>query len=400
MQSKKLKQVFTWFGVGALCTVCLQPALAAMAEAGESARPDAQAARLETTHRARDRRPTVAFFISTETEDDSWGVPLIQYARAAANDLDIDLEIHHLRIGRALLREAAMKRIESEKPLDYALMINHRGGAVDMLKLFEKHQVHVYLFNSGLTDEEHRALGAPGEKLKYWIGELTPDDEEAGYALAKNLIESAKQRNTDPDTDINVVAVTGSYANPVAIARMEGAKRAVNEEPRARLLQTVSARWNTAVAAEKFKWLRERYNDIDVVWAANDLIALGIMSETRASDEHVIGGMDWSQEVIDPIERGAITSSMGGHFVDVAYALADIDHHFSCVASGRQCNYGIRHSTLSIMTRDQVASLPALVGEQNIEALDFSTLRRPEQDNLGQREVSIDAFMATQARGN
>ena len=343
-------------------------------------------------------RPVVAFFISTSTEDDPWGVPLKQYARAAANDLGLELEIHSVRIGRAILREAVAARLASDKRLDYALMINHRGSAVDILKMFNDSEVFVYLFNSGLTNEEHRQIGAPGETLKYWIGELTPNDEDAGYALAKFLINRAKERKTDPLSDINFVAVTGSYANPVAIARMEGAKRAVNEEPRARLLQTVSARWSTAVAAEKFKWLRERYPDIDVVWSANDLIALGVMAETRASDTHVIGGMDWSGEAIEAIERGAITSSMGGHFIDVAYALADIDHHHACQTAGRRCNYGIRHSNLNLLTREQLAERPELVGEANIEALDFSTLRRDPTADIGDRQVSIDAFLATQKR--
>lgn len=344
-------------------------------------------------------RPSVAFFLVRDNPNDAWTISLQTYAEAAAKDLGLDLEIHHSTSGRQEIRRAVDGRLAQSPLPDYALIINNRGVAEELLRLFNEREIYAFLFNAGLAPEERQRLGAPGERLPYWIGELTPDDEEAGYRLAKYLIAHARARSEDPQDAINMVGITGSYANPVAVARVDGLKRAVKEDPQAVLLQTVSARWSPVLAARKYEWLAKRYDRIDVVWAANDQMATGVTARLDGPTRPVVGGMDWTPEARDAIREGEMAASMGGHFIDVAYALAEIAAHARRNAPEKPAVSPARKSSLSLLTQGDLARHASLFDERRIDAFDFAALLESAGTRGARREISIDAFMRSQNRG-
>ena len=88
------------------------------------------------------------------------------------------------------------------------------------------------------------------------------------------------------------------------------------------LLQIVSARWVADVAANKYEMLTTRYGISDVVWLANNDMALGVLERARSLGKiPKIGGFDWVPPAINSLSSSGLSAVIGGHDIDIAYAL-------------------------------------------------------------------------------
>ncbi len=335
-----------------------------------------------------------AAFVMSAWEGDSWAQTMRRYAEAAASHFGIELTIHQGEYRREDVRAVFTEEILGENQPDYVLFTNQQGLAVELLEEMEQARIFAYIVNAGLSAEERKQYGGPGEKFRHWIGELTPNDEKAGYELAKQLIANARAANTNQDSQVNVLAFTGAYASPVAKLRVKGLKRAIAEDPHASLLQTVSARWSTEVSAEKTKWLIKRYRDVHVIWAANDGMALGAHSALPDGNNIAVGGMDWTDEARQAVRRGDLSVSMGGHFLDVIYALADIKEHSQCKLSRQSCLPRSQKSVLGLMTPKNAENRGALFDPQRIREFNLSKILSERKDIIASGEpwVSVDTF--------
>lgn len=342
--------------------------------------------------------PTVTFFLQgvDRANEEPWTTSLRTMGEAAAEDLGLNLDLVYTGEGREDARIAMQKRVETADPPDYAMIINYRGLAVEMMSYLGGYEVETFLFNSGLTDAEYRSLGDPGDVLPNWIGVMTPDDEKAGYDLAKALITTAKaEKSTGP---IKILGLTGSYANPIAHARVQGLERACREDPRADLVQIVSARWARNVAGEKFGHLLNRYPDVDVVWTASDEMAMGIVDHPRRPAGLKIGGMDWIPEAREAVARGDMAVTIGGHTIDVAYVMAAIAVYAERKASGQAAPLApLRNakSRLIPLTRDTMKRHAPILDTEGLHAFDFSLLTSAIS-GTEVAPVSIDAFIDLQ----
>ncbi len=344
---------------------------------------------------AESTNPTAVFFMAGDDPDDPWAINLRSFANAAAKDLAIDLEILFSGTGRKELRDSVQHRIETGDKPDFALIINYRGSAEDILQYLDDQRVNTFLFNAGLTADAYERVGQPREKIKHWLGELIPDDERAGYDLAKFLIREARRRNGKKT--IRIIGITGSYANPVAQARVEGLKSAIAEEEDVELLQIVSARWSSAVAKEKYEHLHNRYGDINVVWSANDEMAMGVIhAGGNGNAGLIVGGMDWTAAARDAIKNGELAASMGGHFIDVAYILAFAKLYAEGVDFARATGNVSPRSVLSILTRVGIDERSALFNAAAINKFDFTTILNDPSDAAGHGEISINRFLHEQ----
>ena len=340
--------------------------------------------------------PSVVFFLAIDDTENPWSKNVRAFAEAAAHDLNIDLEILISGARREEIRRSVHERINSSSPPDYVLFINHNGLGEELLRYFDENSIYTYLFIAGLSDAEYARVGRPGEDLKYWLGEIVPDDMKAGYDLAKHLIVSARKRANAPNKHVNLLAFTGSYSSTIANERVRGLKKAIAEDGNATLLQTVSARWIGSVASSKYKWLRKRYPDVDVVWSATDQMATAILNEDTPNGRPVIGGMDWTEEARLEIGRNRMDASMGGHFVDVAYALSAIAEH----ASGdwtevSDLRWRKRKSELSLLTLKENSNPLYLFSPNVLDEFDFTKILANTGAN-GEQKISVDAFLQTQ----
>ena len=147
------------------------------------------------------------------------------------------------------------------------------------MRIANQNQVPVFLVNAGLSDEQREQIGGPREKLKYWIGEMLPDDEGAGFQLANELIDQAiKMKRIGPDGRVHVIGINGVVSDSASIQRANGLVRAVSARgDEAILHQVISANWEKEAARRRCRILHRRYPHSTVVWTASDHMAAGVI---------------------------------------------------------------------------------------------------------------------------
>ena len=185
------------------------------------------------------QKSTLSFMMITQrlAEDPFWGV-VEDIAIAASKDFDIDLHIRHAESDRSNLLKFVDEAAKSK--LDAVIFPNFKNVAPEIIELAEKLEIPVFLFNAGVLSKNLPRTGKPREKFKFWIGESLPNDEFAGFLLAKTLIAQAKQQNLfDANGIVQIVGITGTVSEMPSLLRKQGLERAVREDKRALLNQVV-----------------------------------------------------------------------------------------------------------------------------------------------------------------
>jgi simple sugar transport system substrate-binding protein len=157
----------------------------------------------------------------------------------------------------------------------------------------------------------------PGDDLKAGIDYICfigPNDEEAGYNIAKNLIAGGSNK---------LLALGGFQNTSVAEGRKAGLDKALRENPQVTLLQYEWAGENMDQGDAAFRPLMSRYgNDVNGVWCYNDSLALAavnVLKEMNKIKTVKTGGMDLLGPALDSMQRQELYLSTGGHYMQSAF---------------------------------------------------------------------------------
>ena len=130
-----------------------------------------------------------------------------------------------------------------------------------------------------------------------------------------------------------MIAIAGDRSTTTSLKRNQGMLRAVSEQSDVVLEQQVYGEWNRAKAREQSDWLYQRYPQVRVVWAGNDLMAFGAMESWterggKPGSDAVFSGINTSEEAMTKLRTGSLAALAGGHFIAGAYALVMLyDYH-------------------------------------------------------------------------
>lgn len=320
----------------------------------------------------------------------AWYKGIDEYSKLSAEALDVDLE--HFAIGT--LREKVLplleERLSQDPKPDYMIFGNQLNLGVDLLQMAENHEIKSFLYIEPLSDEDFKTVEGPRGKFKSWIGQLIPNDEQVGYDLANYLINDAKRRKTalgDP-SKVKLVAVSGRRSTPAAYLRQQGLIRAVKERDDVELLQTVSGRWASDVAARKYLGLKGRYGRIDAVWNANDSMAMGVVSALDQNDfRPSIGGVDWIDDAVQALTEEKMVATMGGHVFDIAYVIALIKNYHEGTDFAKASGTYSLQSKLMPLTRDNLSEFESFLKYKNTDKVDFQAgfaglIKRENLENI------------------
>lgn len=304
------------------------------------------------------RAPSVVFLNPGHVDEPFWA-DYSRYMQDAAGDLGIELSV--LYGERDLLRTLnnARQVLNGEHP-DYLIFTNEQFQGPVLLRMFENSKVRLFALHSTLTDEQQALIGGSRERHRNWLGSLVPNDEEAGYQIARELIALSDGQPTE------LLAFSGVKQTPSSILRLAGLQRALREAPHIRLVQAVHGEWQEQRAYEQALSLLPRYPGVSLVWAANDAMAFGVM---RAADEQGralhYAALNNSDRVLRARIEGRVEVLASGHFLLGACALVMLSDH----AQG--LDFAARGG------KDQVASLLRIVDRAQSQKL---LLRLPQPD--------------------
>lgn len=327
--------------------------------------------------------PIRVTFVNPGGIDDPFFSRLCNVMEAAAEDLNISLEI--LYSGRDYLRglEVGNTVFSRKQQPDFLLLINENGMAERLVERADSMGVKTVLFNEGFSNTYLETIGDPVEVFKNCIAEILPDDSLAGYLLAKELINAKIKEK--PKGKISVLGISGSPRNTSSIKRVAGLKQAISEFKNVSLLQTAPANWEEDKAEKITKRAYQRYPNIDIIWVASDKMAEGVLRSMKSANKHsVIGGIDWATFAFDRVESGDFEATVGGHFFDGAWALVLISDY---VNHGKLKKKKYMSSSFDAINKNTVKKLLPILKTDKWHSIDFA---KHTQDNSGNYDFSLN----------
>jgi len=274
-------------------------------------------------------------FINPGKHDETYWVTAGEAMQQAARSLGQPFEQQFaerepervMQIARDLAARPAAQRPE------YVVLVNEKGVLVEASRILAGAGIKSFAAFSGLLPQERQSW-APREGLPLLIGSLEPRAEDAGYLTARALIQQGRRMKLQaPDGKLHLLAISGDRSTPVSIARTEGMRRAVAEQPDVVLDRVTFADWRKDLAAELATEMLAAHPEAHLLWAGSDQMAFGAMQVARSRQiepgrQMLFSAINTSPEAMQARIKGELSALAGGHFLCGAWALVMIhDHH-------------------------------------------------------------------------
>ena len=341
--------------------------------------------------RAQSVAPASMVFLNPGFSGEPFWVGYSDFMQAAAADLGVELTIvYGERDPQRILANAHAVLAGPELP-DYLIFANEMYLGPELLRLFAGTPVKLFALHSTLTADQRALAGGPRQQYRNWIGSLVPNDEEAGYLMAKALFAKVGEE------PVNLLAFSGVRHTPSATLREAGLHRALAEHPQVRLQQLVYGEWQRLRAYEQAQQLLQRYRDVRLVWSANDEMAFGAMQaalevgKQPGRDMH-FSALNNSVEVFQARIRGDIDVLATGHFTLGGWAVVMLhDHHAGQDFAERGGKDRVAR-LFTLVDRRQAAQLQGRIARKGY-GIDFRRFSAVYQPQLSDYNFSIEALL-------
>lgn len=329
---------------------------------------------------------TSVVFLNPGFPDEPFWTEYSRFMQDAAGDLGLELEVRYgARDARRILEQAREISQRPHKP-DYLLFANEMYTGPETLRLLGDSGIRLFALHSSLNEEQRVRVGGPREQYRNWIGSLIPNDEEAGYLMARELLSRYPDRT-------ELLAFSGVKNTPSSLLREAGLARALAERPQVRLRQLLYGEWKRQRAYEQASALLPRYPQLDLIWSANDEMAQGVVDAAREQGRKLhITALNNSETALLGRINGEFDVLVSGHFLLGGCALVmlyDYQQGEDFVARGgadQQANL------LRLIDAKQAKQLVARLQREDI-GLDFRSFSVTRQPAMQHYACSIDSLL-------
>jgi len=266
------------------------------------------------------------------------------------------------------------------------------------MSFFKNSPVKIMLLHNDLTQQQRDEAGNERGLIKNWIGTLTTDEYKVSLLLIKALSSHCSKA-------VEAVGLSGIKSNPVSLEREAGLGDFFLDPTRGRLLQIVHADWSYAEGKDRAARLLERYPDLNVIWAANDAMAVGALDAAKEAGKGTviaIGGQGGFPAALERIRSGELKATVGGTAMTGAWALVLLYdyHHGLDFANDVGLHYKPDHATV-IDSPEKAKKFGSIVIEHpdRIDFRSFSKVFTPKLEHYDFRyEKVLEAAGETPAR--
>lgn len=330
---------------------------------------------------------TSVVFLNPGRSDEVFWVEYSSYMQQAAADLGVDLQVlYGERTAKGVLDLAREVLARKQKP-DYLLFANEQFVGPEILRMYAGSGIKLFSVHSTLTAEQRAITGGPREKYGNWIGSLIPNDEEAGYLMAKALIELT------PTGVGEMIAFSGIKQTPSATLREVGLQRALTEHPHVRLRQLVYGEWIEQRAYEQASALLPRYPQVSLVWSANDNMAFGVMRAAREQGRTLrYSALNNSVAALQSRTDGRLSVLGSGHFILGGCALVMIHDHAAGLDFAKHGGNDQIARLFRLLDAGQARRLLRNL-QSPVSKLDFKRFSATRNPRLQRYEFTIDALL-------
>ncbi len=269
------------------------------------------------------------------------------------------------------------------------------GTAFETFTKLEQAKIAFITIERTVFTDVQIKLGQPRGKFKFWLGEIYHDNKKAGQLLAKALFKASN--GIQPITDnLNVVGISGDYSGQSS-ERNAGLIAELEQNNGFSLAQIVNGHWEREIAANRFTGLLKRYSNTLIVWTAADIMALGVADVAEKSGKIInnnlfIGGFDWATEALQAIHHNTYTASVGGHFMQVAWALVKIYDH-SNGKTAFTIGDNAPYYELQLIDRHNINNYQVLLNKPDWNKVDFRNYSLTHQANISRYKFNFTSIL-------
>lgn len=263
-------------------------------------------------------------FLNPGSSPDPYWSSYSRFMQVAAERLGMRLDIYYTDRDTRTLLAFARDALQGPDRPDYLVFSNELNVAPEILRLSMGSGVKLFAVNNTFTANQLSILGDLHGSFPDFLGSVVANDEEAGYLVARRLIEAHPP--VPAGQTIDLLAFSGTNTTPVSLQREQGLYRALAEHPEVRLRQIVLGGWRRDRAYEQAQVLLKRYPSASLIWAASDLMAFGAMDAVRErggqpGKDVLFGTINDSTAALQALVEGQLSVVVGGHFTLGGWAL-------------------------------------------------------------------------------
>lgn len=341
--------------------------------------------------------PVRVHFVNPGFAEGGFWQAVTESMEAAADQLGMEMTVSYGDREWPRMRDNALRVIAEPGDIDYLILVNEHQQAADLVVKADAAGIPTLMLLNTLTPEQEAATGSPRDELPHWLGSLTPDNILAGREMAEAIVDEA--RRLDPEKEAyELLTLAGDFATPASLYRLQGLDEVLAQNPEVFERRRLTVNWSQAEAHQRVDtWLRSG-GSIDLIWAANDPIALGAMAAAdqhglEAGRDYSIAGLNWSAEALEHVQTGELVMTHGGHFLAGAWSMVVLHDHYHGTDFGSISGPHVAFPMAAI-TRDTSAQLFELLHRESWDRLDYRRFSRHLNPALTAYDFSISAIEA------
>ncbi len=255
-------------------------------------------------------RPTVALVVKTLNN------PFFNDMQEGAENMARELEIN-------LIVQAAEREVDVEQQVQIvenliqrrvdAILLTPSGSREVVPVISRANRVGIPIINLD-TRVDPDLLARDNAEVATFIGS---DNYEGGYLAGRYVAEQLNGSG-------KVAILEGIPGHETADSRQSGFRDALSEFEGIEIVTSQTANWERSLGYNVFENILQSYSDVQAVFAANDLMALGaveaISSSGRSYDDIIVVGFDAHSEAVEAVRRGTMNATIAQNPYEIGRA--------------------------------------------------------------------------------
>ncbi len=315
--------------------------------------------------------------ITIRDQNDSFFSAVVDFMRAACNNLNMDLVAIYANDSYDYMSDN-MERLIAEKKIDAMLVLNYKDQLTKTVSTLEKNKIPFFIYNSGFSKVDYLKLK---KTFKYFIGNMLPNDEYAGYLLAKTLIETSVPTAKG---EYHMLVLGGGIIDQASVNRIKGLKKFISESKKKIIIdKIVYLNWSRTESVSAVKNLIHKYSNVTTLWAASDGMALGASESIQHLKRKVtIGGIDWTLDGVKAVNEQILTATVGGHFMEGAWISVLIYDYFHGIRFSQENEINFASWMALINKNNSRKYFKFLMDKKSWEKIEFKKLSKAYNSKL------------------
>lgn len=197
-----------------------------------------------------------------------------------------------------------------------ALATESDASMLPYLRAAAEADIPVFLFNMTEIDQEN----------VYYVSSIGYDQYNAGFEIGSWVAENYSDKETK-------IAVLEGYSGIVNTQRMDGFKKAIENQPSIEIAASQTADWTREKGQSVTESILTSNTDIDILYGPYDEMVLGglvAIKERNMLDQIAVVGFGCTQDGITSIESGEMTATIDVGEYGTGYDIIDAIYAF-CV---------------------------------------------------------------------